>query len=489
MSTKSNTAEFITKAYKIHGGKYSYDKSYYVDARYTKVEITCSIHGSFWQTPDNHLRGRGCPSCRDYDSTQRQLLTKEDFISKAKEIHGDRYIYDALEYNGYGNQVTIICRIHGAFKQYPGNHLKGRNCLQCSKMVVLPQSQIKPFDVFVDQAQVIHCKKYDYIEDSYAGAKKSLVIICPNHGQFKQTPDAHLAGKGCPKCSHRVSSGHLEMSNFIESLGLPVLINTRSAIHPFELDVFVPMVNLAVEFNGTYWHSFNSLETSEERNRHLQKYRLCQERNITLLQFFEDEWQEHPGICRSIIKAKCGRINRKISARDAHFERITRVEAGEFLTKNHLQGNTPLISDAFGLIHDDVLVSVMTFSKHIGQDIALTRFASQTDTIVVGGMSKLLKHAIPLLAGKRIITFSNNAYSIGNVYAKLGFQFDKNVKPSYSWVKGIKRYNKRQFRHSKMADKLKGYDASLSEAENMFAHGYRRMWDAGYMKWVMPIQQ
>lgn len=124
------TEEFIDKARKIHGDKYDYSKVEYTNAQ-TKVCITCPKHGEFWQTPNKHLRKQGCPKCHEENRKFYKLSNKEEFIEKAKEIHGDRYDYSKVEYKGNQVKVCIICPEHGIFWQMPSNHLRYKGCSKC----------------------------------------------------------------------------------------------------------------------------------------------------------------------------------------------------------------------------------------------------------------------------------------------------------------------------------------------------------------------
>ena len=124
--------EFIEDAKKVHGNKYDYSKVNYVNNK-TKVIITCPIHGDFLQRPDRHLFGCGCNKC-GYDNTAEKCKTSlEDFIKRAKEIHGDKYDYSKVVYVNNHTKVCIICPIHGEFWQTPRTHLMGRGCPICNE--------------------------------------------------------------------------------------------------------------------------------------------------------------------------------------------------------------------------------------------------------------------------------------------------------------------------------------------------------------------
>lgn len=127
---KSNTASFINSARMTHCGVYDYSKVEYVNNS-TKVKIICDKHGLFLQTPNSHLNGRGCPSCKLEKIAETNRSTNEEFIKNSLAKHGEVYIYDKVSYKGNKTKVTIGCRIHGDFSQTPNNHANGQGCPKC----------------------------------------------------------------------------------------------------------------------------------------------------------------------------------------------------------------------------------------------------------------------------------------------------------------------------------------------------------------------
>lgn len=122
--------EFVKKARKVHGDKYDYSKSVYITAR-KPIEIICKEHGSFFQTPDNHTRGQGCPKCKNKKFEIIYLKSKEQFIEDAKKTHGDKYDYSLVDYKNSKTKVKIICPRHGEFLQIPSSHIKRQGCPMC----------------------------------------------------------------------------------------------------------------------------------------------------------------------------------------------------------------------------------------------------------------------------------------------------------------------------------------------------------------------
>uniref|UniRef100_A0A6C0HMM5 Uncharacterized protein n=1 Tax=viral metagenome TaxID=1070528 RepID=A0A6C0HMM5_9ZZZZ len=179
---------FIDKATKIHGDKYDYTQVEYKNGN-TKIKIICKEHGIFVQLPQNHLKGQNCPIC-----SNRFKFTNEIFIEKAQKIHGNKYGYAEINYINNQTKIKILCKEHGYFNQIPMNHLKGNQCYKCSNIV-------KTNDDFIAKANIIHKNMYIYDKTNYKSARKKVIIECTIHGEFTQSPNDHLNGCGCQRCS------------------------------------------------------------------------------------------------------------------------------------------------------------------------------------------------------------------------------------------------------------------------------------------------
>ena len=200
---------FIEDAIKVHGDKYDYSKVVYI---YTdaKVIITCPEHGDFLQTPNEHLKGSGCPVC----AKKKRRKTATQFIKEARKVHGNKYEYSKVEYKNGKTKVCIICPIHGEFWQAPIKHLMGaQGCPKChlkgGKKVkkvnnVSFSNTINYAEKFIKEASIKHNNKYDYSKVEYINSQTKVCIICPIHGEFWQAPHYHLAGRGCPKCGRKI---------------------------------------------------------------------------------------------------------------------------------------------------------------------------------------------------------------------------------------------------------------------------------------------
>ena len=125
-----------------------------------------------------------------------QKLTLEDFIAKAKEVHGDKYDYSKVKYINSKTKICIVCPKHGEFWQFPSRHLKQYGCKICSY-----ENSTKTLESFIEQARKIHGDKYDYSKIKYVNYYTKICIVCPIHGEFWQTPKNHLDGKSCSLCA------------------------------------------------------------------------------------------------------------------------------------------------------------------------------------------------------------------------------------------------------------------------------------------------
>lgn len=211
-----NTADFIRLAKETHGDKYDYSLSEFTGSK-NKVRIICPVHGEFEQQAKYHLKGHDCFRCGVEKSAAAHLLSSEDFISKAMEVHGDRFDYSRLVYSKSSVKVNISCKQHGEFWILPFDHLKGG----CPKCGIAERSEKAKFSraEFIEKAEAIHGKKYDYSLVEYVKSTEKVAILCPIHGVFHQEANSHLQGKGCAECADLklADARRLTLEDFIQS--------------------------------------------------------------------------------------------------------------------------------------------------------------------------------------------------------------------------------------------------------------------------------
>ena len=416
--------KFLEKARNIHGDKYDYSKSK-VENYKTKIEIICKKHGSFFQTPNNHLRGKGCRECgmmSTLNHIQENCSSNtEDFIQKSKELHGDTYNYSKVDYINNHTQVKIICKIHGEFLQLPHNHLVGKGCREC----------------------------------------------------------------GIQKAGHFLGTSKLEEDfvNFIKTFySGEVITSVRDKIPPMELDIFLPEFNLGIEINGSYWHS----EKFKDKNYYLRKYNLCKEKGIRLISIWEWEILESrikiENFIKNLIIEKI-----KLQARKLHIKEVDIKSQREFLKNNHLQGYVSC-SLALGLYLKDELIQLMTLRVKSKKDklFEIGRLATKTGFTVVGGSKRLFKHLLSLVDFETIISYNNMDKFTGDTYESLGMTYES-VSIPYGWIRNAEYLPRYATQKSKLI--RQGFDKNLSESEIMRGEGFEKIYFTGVSKFVLKKEK
>jgi|ERR1035437_131480 hypothetical protein len=204
MSKKYTIEEFISKAREVHGDRYDYSLFEYVSA-HVKGKIICNKHGIFEQKSNDHLSCHGCPKCANLETGLSARTSIDDFISKAREVHGDKYDYSRFEYVTNKTKGKIICPSHGVFEQIPQAHLLGLGgCSDCNGLKKLN------VDDFISKAREVHGDKYNYSRFEYVNCRTKGKIICPSHGVFEQIPQDHCSDHGCQKCANEMRRRFVE---------------------------------------------------------------------------------------------------------------------------------------------------------------------------------------------------------------------------------------------------------------------------------------
>jgi Mor family transcriptional regulator/very-short-patch-repair endonuclease len=271
-----------------------------------------------------------------------------------------------------------------------------------------------------------------------------------------------------------------KIQTLLESNNIKYKRNTRTVISPKELDFYTPEYNLALEVNGLYWHC--EISGGKDKSYHYNKYKECQNKNITLMQFTDIEIAEKWDIISSMILHKINKTENKIPARKTTFRKVEFSEMKRFMENNHISGHA-IFSNGYGLYYDDVLVCGITTIKNRfekNEQHEIVRFATKLNTVVVGGLSKLLNH----IPEKELVTYSNNMYGDGMGYEKTGFNYISETKPGYKYYKDGILYSRQTFQKYKLKDKLEHFNSDISEWENMKLNGYDRVWDCGHKKYI-----
>lgn len=285
----------------------------------------------------------------------------------------------------------------------------------------------------------------------------------------------------------KVSTYELEIRSIIEEYNYAVRYNDKTVIYPYELDIYIPELKLAIEFNGDYWHS--SLFKEEEY--HQMKTLSCIEKGIRLIHIFEYEWKDRDtkekivNMLRSILNTN----KEMIYARKCEVSEISLEDTKEFINKYHLQGYTNS-SVKIGIKYKNEIIGVMTlgkprFSKKYQYEIL--RLVYKDSIGVIGGTEKLLKYFIDKYNPDNILTYSDLSRFTGKTYLKAGFKpLDKAItQPNYIWINLVTReiYKRYQTQKSKLVEKEWGH-LEQTEEEIMESHGFVKIHDSGNIKFI-----
>ena len=279
----------------------------------------------------------------------------------------------------------------------------------------------------------------------------------------------------CHPIGEQTSISEKEVLIFIESIYNAKVINGYRDV--YEIDIYLPDINLGFEFNGLYWHS----DKFKDKWYHINKTNHFKERGISIFHIWSDDWRYKKDIIKSMILNRLGLNSNKIYARKCIIKVVSSKETLDFYNKNHIQGFVRG-KVSIGLYIGEDLVSLMSFDQFEGRrkmninDWNLSRFCNLLNTNVIGGASKLLNYFILNFNPQRIISYADISWSSGNLYEKLGFDLVSISNPDYKYILDGRKYHKSRFTKSKL--KL-----STNETETSYMKRIsEKIWDCGKIK-------
>lgn len=415
--------EAIAEMKEVHGDRYDYSMiTEYVNTK-TKLPIICPEHGVFWQSFDNHVRGKqGCPKCGVKLCGEHQRLTTEEFIEKAKHVHGNKYDYSKVNYTLSQNNVTIICPEHGEFTQIARNHLSGQGCPKCFFDKSKIERDILDFitelvgseNIIENDRTLLNGKEIDIYVPKYKLGFEINGLIWHSE-KFDNNPNVHL-----------------EKTILASEKGIHL-------IHIFEDD----------------WQYKQHIVKSRIKNLFNKSDNIIHARKCVVKEvpYYESELflnQHH-------IQGNC----------------VSKYRYG-------LYYNDDLVAlMTFSKPRRNVSRSILTNEN----EFELTRFCNKTNYNVVGGASKLFNHFIKTINPKNVISYADRCWSNGELYEKLGFTKYNESKPSYSYVVGKKRVNRFNLRKDVLIKKY-GCLKEMTEHEFCLSKEWYRIYDCGCLCYI-----
>jgi hypothetical protein len=277
---------------------------------------------------------------------------------------------------------------------------------------------------------------YEYISGSFTIKREPLKAIHLKCGNIRDAKLANFVFQDCATCSNSgVSKVELELFSWVKQF-YPSAIKYKfeeRITKPQEIDIFIPELSLGIEFCGLYHHRENELtEENADDNKHYKKMLKANKLGIRLITVFENEWNNKKEQVKGFILSAMKKNTTKIGARNCKIKEISADISKDFINKNHIQGaDKPKIS--FGLFYAEDLVGVITGGYHPqiasadSDTLYLNRLAFKIGLTISGGASRLvnsLKNYAKQNGYKRLVSWSDNRWSEGNVYKQLGFTFE-----------------------------------------------------------------
>lgn len=444
----------------------------------------CGI--SHYKTVGSFFRSGGkCTKCAIYDGSLRErgsLLDRRPDL--AKQFNEDKNGIRVSEILANDTrQMWWLCDKGHSFKRSCHERIKSKGvCPICDGKEVV--KGCNDFESCYPELLKYWCYDLNDCLPSEVAKNSGKVVwwVCSVCGDvYQYRVDDRTRSQGCYNCSIKgyYSNEEKELLSEIRSWG----IYAEENVSIFEgsnksVDIYIPYKNIAIEFNGLYWHS----DEVVGRSYHYDKYNMCKDIGVQLIYVWEDDYISNRTLVLNMLKRKLGVSDEKrIGARNCQVKPIKYEDAKSFLEINHIQGSVQG-TYYIGILYRDDLVGVGVFGTENGTDFTLKRYA--TNCILQGGFSKMLNYFRNNTWCWSIETFSDNGISDGNLYLENGFKVVDFIKYDYQYVVNSKRVHKFNYRKSRFKyDDNLIYSEGKTEVELADMNGLKRIWDAGKVKY------
>lgn len=277
-----------------------------------------------------------------------------------------------------------------------------------------------------------------------------------------------------------------EIKEFLQEISGEVFHSKH--IKRLELDIFSEKMNMAVEYCGLHWHTEVS-PCPRDSKYHAEKYIMCKSLGVRLITIFEDEWLSRKSQCKGYLNSILGK-SLKYNGRSCYVKKIDNRHSNMFYESHHIQGKPYGTKVSFGVFDKDELLGCVSLGNHhrMKNKIVLNRLCFKGGVRVTGGAGKLFSACEKWCSENgfdQITTWSDNRWSDGGVYAKLGFVMEKELPPDYSYVDTKKR-GKRVSKQS-MKKSNTGCPDNITEKNWAERNGFARIWDCGKKRWSITI--
>lgn len=437
-----------------------------------------------------YKQNKVCESCSR--KNPRKLINREEAIKEIRSYGGD--IIDP-PFNWTVN-TTLNFKCSDCFsiykKTWEEQQYSNKKCrVKCKRCGINDRNEASRKKGLLSLHQITESSGITLLtDDQYYLENKKAFFECPQCKQPFERAHKYLNKESyphrtllCAKCSggRKTSIQEEEVINFIKSLGEQVVSNDRKVLSGKEIDILLPERKLGIEINGLHFHS--EFSGGKDKNYHLHKREEALKNGIKLLQFWDFEVIHKKELVFGMIKNQLG-YSKKIGARKTKIKEIKAKDVRSFFEENHLAGFANGSSYIGLYVGDELLSCLILGSSRTSKENEIIRFATKISYNVVGGFSKIVNYILKNKNIKSLVSFADKRISNGELYIKSGWREVSNTSPCYWYFKDKKElYHRSNFMKSKLSKKLKSFDESKTEWENMLENGYDRVYDCGNIKY------
>lgn len=471
-----------------------------------KLSLKCKEHGDFKQSVTDHLRKHrtsgGCPQC-SLDKRRVSKTIIKDYMEKASTHFNDKYDYSDIDIKDIKNLnqlVSIKCPVHGQFEQnFKVHFIKLSDCNKCSKTLTpeIIKEAIKstiPDHISSDNIILYYKNNSNFVRDLIVQD-----LYCKDHKITYETSYRNVTSSvvGCPSCRNSSTSQYeLEIINILKDFNFTGSITQSYRpdwLQGRELDIFIPSLNIAIEFNGTVFHHSSNTEhinsffktTCKDKSYHYNKWKTCFDNGVILISVYDFYWKDI--IKKEIYKSKFHHalgLDNKIYARKCEIKVIPNSVASSFYLENHLEGSgfnyKGLVS--YGLYNNDILVMCASIGDIYNQSSKLyykklQRICTSKFTTVVGGISKLTKYMTSIHGAFNYQITLDSGGSTLKLTPKLDI---KSLR--YFWVHPVSlEFYNRNYCQKSLLEKHFEAPIEAGDTENSYMErlGYLKVYDSG----------
>lgn len=456
-----------------------------------KIKWRCLKGGHEW-TANVYSRtadGYGCPFC----AGKRPVPGVTDLATKHPELitewNDTRPMSDFMPSSG--KKVAWKCAKGHEWEAVISSRTKnGNGCPVCRNYVVLAGFN----DLSTTHPDIIKEWNDSRTPSSFTYGSDAVIDWKCQKGHTWQAAiySRTTVGSGCPRCANHVSHGEISLREFVISTlgGDKALVeaSNRQILGGLELDVYIPNLKLAIEYNGVLYHS----EKFKSRDYHVKKLTACENAGVRLIQIWEDDWRLRRSVVEGMLRTRLGvSTDDRVNARNLTYKTVTCTQASIMLNENHIQG------ESRGTFYDGLVDSngelraVLVTLRTGDREYVIERYCS--NALVRGGFGKLLKvleRRASAEGGGKITTFADREISDGDLYLSTGFVADKVLRPDYKYLNPKTNAREHKFNYRKKRfrdDPVLKYDADLTERELAAANGLLRCWDSGKIRFVKTV--